>query len=419
MDTNSALDLMLIIVAGILVFFMQAGFALVETGFTRAKNAGNILMKNFVDLCVGSILFWVVGYSIMYGGDGWFAGKLAFFYNDPADMHNLFFQTVFAATAATIVSGAMAGRTKFSSYILISTLITAIIYPISGHWIWGGGWISELGFIDFAGSTAVHSVGGWAGLLGAALVGARKGKYIDGKAQAIPGHNLVLGALGVFILWLGWFGFNPGSQLAISGENGNAVAMIVITTNLAAAGGFLAAMFTTWLRYGKADLSMSLNGALAGLVGITAGADLMSPNEAIIIGLIAGVICVLSVAFFDKIKIDDPVGAISVHLVCGIWGTLVVGIFGDKGFLGGGDGMDWDTEKRALLGEVDVIVCTPGRLISHLNLGYVKFDNIEYLVLDEADKMLDMGFYADIQKIASFLPAKRQTQRPEKIAINF
>ncbi len=339
MDTNSALDLMWIIVAGILVFFMQAGFALVEVGFTRAKNAGNILMKNFVDLCAGSIIFWLVGYSIMYGGDGAFIGKIAFFYDDPEDMHNLFFQTVFAATAATIVSGAMAGRTKFSSYILISVLITAVIYPISGHWIWGGGWLSEMGFIDFAGSTAVHSVGGWAGLIGATLVGARKGKFIDGKAQAIPGHNLVFGALGVFILWLGWFGFNPGSQLAISGDNANAVAMIVITTNLAAAGGFIAAMLTTWIRYGKADLSMSLNGALAGLVGITAGCAAVSPGGALIIGIIAGAIVVFSIEFVDKVlKVDDPVGAISVHGVCGAVGTLLVGVFAVDGglFYGGG-----------------------------------------------------------------------------------
>lgn len=339
MDTNSALDLMWIIVAGILVFFMQAGFALVETGFTRAKNAGNILMKNFVDLCVGSILFWVVGYSIMYGGDGWFAGKLAFFYSDPEDMHNLFFQTVFAATAATIVSGAMAGRTKFSSYIVISILITVVIYPISGHWIWGGGWLSEKGFIDFAGSTAVHSVGGWVGLIGAFLVGARKGKYINGVAQAIPGHNLVLGALGVFVLWLGWFGFNPGSQLAISGDNANAVAMIVITTNLAAAGGFVAAMATTWLRYGKADLSMSLNGALAGLVGITAGCAAVSPGGALLIGIITSIVVVFSIEFIDKVvKVDDPVGAISVHGVGGAIGTLLVGFFAIEGgvFYGGG-----------------------------------------------------------------------------------
>lgn len=342
MDTNSALDLMWIIVAGILVFFMQSGFALVETGFTRAKNAGNILMKNFVDLCVGSILFWLVGYSIMYGGDGWFAGSLSFFYSDPEDMHNLFFQTVFAATAATIVSGAMAGRTKFSSYIVISILITVVIYPISGHWIWGGGWLSEKGFTDFAGSTAVHSVGGWVGLIGATLVGARKGKYIDGKAQAIPGHNLVLGALGVFILWLGWFGFNPGSQLAISGDNANAVAMIVITTNLAAAGGFVAAMATTWMRYGKADLSMSLNGALAGLVGITAGCASVSPGGALIIGIITSIIVVFSIEFIDhKLKVDDPVGAISVHGVGGAIGTLLVGVFALDGglFYGGGAGL--------------------------------------------------------------------------------
>ncbi len=342
MDTNSALDLMWILVAGILVMFMQAGFAMVEVGFTRAKNAGNIIMKNFVDFAVGSILFWVVGYSIMYGGDGAFIGKIAFFYSDPADMHNLFFQTVFAATAATIVSGAMAGRTKFSSYVVISFLITAVIYPISGHWIWGGGWLSELGFTDFAGSTAVHSVGGWVGLIGATLVGARKGKYIDGKPQAIPGHNLVFGALGVFILWLGWFGFNPGSQLAISGDNANAVAMIVITTNLAAAGGFVAAMATTWIRYGKADLSMSLNGALAGLVGITAGCAAVSPGGALIIGLIAGLVVVFSIEFIDKvIKIDDPVGAISVHGVCGALGTLLVGVFATDGGLlyGGGFGL--------------------------------------------------------------------------------
>lgn len=338
MDTN-ALDLMWVVVAGILVFFMQAGFAMVETGFTRAKNAGNIMMKNFVDLCAGSIIFWVVGYSIMYGGDGAFIGKISFFYDDPADMHNLFFQTVFAATAATIVSGAVAGRTKFSAYIIISVLITAVIYPISGHWIWGGGWLSELGFIDFAGSTAVHSVGGWAGLAGAALIGPRLGKYTNGKPNAIPGHNLILGALGVFILWFGWFGFNPGSQLAISGDNANAVAMIFITTNLAAAAGLLTALAVTWIRYGKADLSMSLNGALAGLVAITAGCAAVAPEGALVIGIIGGIVVVFSIEFFDKVlKIDDPVGAISVHGVTGAVGTLAVGLFATDGglFYGGG-----------------------------------------------------------------------------------
>lgn len=338
MDTY-ALDLMWIVVAGILVFFMQAGFGLVETGFTRAKNAGNIMMKNFMDLAFGSILFWLIGYSIMYGGEGWFAGKISFFYDDPEDMHNLFFQTVFAATAATIVSGAVAERTKFSAYLIISAVITVVIYPISGHWIWGGGWLSELGFVDFAGSTAVHSVGGWAGLIAAALIGPRLGKYENGKINAIPGHNLIMGALGVFILWLGWFGFNPGSQLAISGENANAVAMIVITTNLAAAAGATTAMFTTWIRYGKADLSMTLNGALAGLVGITAGCASVAPEGAVAIGIIAGFVVVFSIEFLDKIlKVDDPVGAISVHGVAGAVGTLSVGLFAIDGglFYGGG-----------------------------------------------------------------------------------
>ncbi|MFC0876519.1 ammonium transporter [Saccharicrinis sp. FJH2] len=337
MDTY-ALDLMWVLITGILVMFMQAGFALVETGFTRAKNAGNILMKNFMDYVFGSLLFWIVGYSIMYGGEGWFAGKLSFFYNNPEDMHSLFFQTVFAATAATIVSGAVAERTKFTTYLVISAIITVIIYPISGHWIWGGGWLSQLGFIDFAGSTAVHSVGGWAGLVGAILVGPRLGKYENGKVNAIPGHNLILGGLGVFILWLGWFGFNPGSQLAISGDNANAVAMIVITTNLAAAAGALAAMVTTWIQFGKPDVSMTLNGALAGLVGITAGCAAVSPEGAVAIGIITGIGVVFFVELFDKkLKVDDPVGAISVHGASGALGTLLVGVFAtDGGLLYGG-----------------------------------------------------------------------------------
>ncbi|MFB6342691.1 ammonium transporter [Saccharicrinis sp. FJH62] len=337
MDTY-ALDLMWVLITGILVMFMQAGFALVETGFTRAKNAGNILMKNFMDYVFGSLLFWIVGYSIMYGGEGWFAGKLSFFYDNPEDMHSLFFQTVFAATAATIVSGAVAERTKFTTYLVISAIITVIIYPISGHWIWGGGWLSQLGFIDFAGSTAVHSVGGWAGLVGAILVGPRLGKYENGKVNAIPGHNLILGGLGVFILWLGWFGFNPGSQLAISGDNANAVAMIVITTNLAAAAGALAAMVTTWIQFGKPDVSMTLNGALAGLVGITAGCAAVSPEGAVAIGIITGIGVVFFVELFDKkLKVDDPVGAISVHGASGALGTLLVGVFAtDGGLLYGG-----------------------------------------------------------------------------------
>ena len=340
MDANAVLDLMWIVICGILVFFMQAGFTLVETGFTRSKNAGNIIMKNIMDLCIGSIGFWAVGYTVMYGESiGSFIGKPTLFFSNTEDMHNLFFQTVFAATAATIVSGAVAGRTKFSTYIIFSFIMTVIIYPISGHWVWQGeGWLTNLGFIDFAGSTVVHSVGGWAALVGAILVGPRIGKYTNGKSNAIQGHNLLIGALGVLILWLGWFGFNAGSELAISGDSANAVSGILITTNLAAAAGALTAMFVTWIKYGKPDISMTLNGALAGLVAITAGCAAVSPLGALIIGIIGGTLVVFSIDTIDKVfKIDDPVGAISVHGVCGAVGTLLVGVFAtDGGLLYGG-----------------------------------------------------------------------------------
>ncbi|WP_111706501.1 ammonium transporter [Lutibacter citreus] len=340
METNAVLDLMWIVICGILVFFMQAGFTLVEVGFTRAKNAGNIIMKNLLDLCIGSLGFWAIGYTVMYGDTiGSFIGKPTLFYDNVEDMHNLFFQTVFAATAATIVSGAIAGRTKFTSYIVFSFIMTVVIYPISGHWVWQGeGWLTELGFVDFAGSTVVHSVGGWAALVGAILVGPRLGKYTNGKSNAIPGHNLVLGALGVLILWLGWFGFNAGSELAISGDSANAVSGILITTNLAASAGAIAAMAISWIKYGKPDVSMTLNGALAGLVAITAGCAAVSPMGAAIIGLIGGTVVVLSIDFIDKtLKVDDPVGAVSVHGVCGALGTLLVGVFAtDGGLLYGG-----------------------------------------------------------------------------------
>ena len=340
MEIDAVLDLMWIVICGILVFFMQAGFTLVEAGFTRAKNTSNIIMKNLMDLAVGSIAFWAIGYTIMYGDSiGSFIGTPSLFYDVRGDMHNLFFQTVFCATAATIVSGAVAERTKFSTYLIFSLLMTTVIYPISGHWVWqGDGWLTALGFIDFAGSTVVHSVGGWAALVAAALVGPRIGKYTDGKSNAIPGHNMLYGALGVFILWLGWFGFNPGSELAISGDSANNVAGIVITTNLAAAAGAVVALFLTWIRYGKADISMTLNGALAGLVGITAGCAAVDPMGAFIIGIISGIVVVFSIEFIDKVlKIDDPVGAISVHGVVGAVGTLLVGVFAtDCGLLYGG-----------------------------------------------------------------------------------
>lgn len=330
-----ALDTLWMLLAAIFVFFMQAGFAMVEVGFTRAKNAGNILMKNFVDFALGSLIFYLFGYSIMYGTDiSGFLGALDvdFAWADKTAIPNhaqLIFQTVFAATAATIVSGAMAGRTKFGTYIVLSFVITALIYPIQGHWTWGGGWLSELGFHDFAGSTVVHSVGGWAGLMGAIVLGPRIGKYIGGKPQAIPGHNMIYGGLGVFILWLGWFGFNPGSELAITGDSAGNVSKIFITTNLAAAAGALATLFVSWIKYGKADLSMTMNGALAGLVAITAGCAVVTPGGAIIIGAMGGILVLFSIEFIDKVlKVDDPVGAVSVHGVVGAFGTIMVGFFG-------------------------------------------------------------------------------------------
>jgi len=341
MDTNTALNIMWVIITGVFVFFMQAGFTLVEVGFTRSKNTLNIILKNFMDFVIGSLAFWIIGYTLMFGKsiDG-LIGTPSLFYDKVGDMHNLFFQTVFCATAATIVSGAIAERTKFATYLIFSLLMTVIIYPVSGHWVWNGdGWLAKLGFIDFAGSSVVHSVGGWASLVAAILIGPRIGKYTNGKSNAIPGHNMVYAALGVFILWFGWFGFNPGSTLAISGDNANKVAGIIITTNLAGASGALAALLLTWFRYGKPDFSMTLNGVLAGLVGITAGCAAVSPGGAVLIGLITGVLVVFSIEFIDKkLHVDDPVGAISVHGVCGAVGTLLVGVFATDGglFYGGG-----------------------------------------------------------------------------------
>ena len=342
------IDNMWLLVAAFLVMFMQPGFAMVEAGFTRSKNTANILMKNLMDFSIGSLLYWIIGFTIMYGDSiGGFIGKPDLFFmsdgfgDNYSDYADLFFQTVFAATAATIVSGAMAERTEFKSYLIFSIVITVIIYPISGHWTWGGGWLSQLGFHDFAGSSIVHSVGAWVGLAGAALIGPRIGKYDkDGKAKAIPGHNLALGALGVFILWFGWFGFNPGSQLAAAGtDNAVAIGHIAVTTNLAAAAGAVTAMLVSWFRYKRPALSISLNGALAGLVAITAGCDAVDPVGAVLIGTIAGFVLPFAVEFIDKVlKVDDPVGAISVHGVSGALGTLAVGLFSTSEglFYGGG-----------------------------------------------------------------------------------
>ena len=345
-DLAISLDTVWMLLAAMLVFWMQPGFALCEAGFTQGKNTVNILMKNFVDFMLGSLLFFFVGFGFMFGSDGagfigapnW--GDLSFYKGDLPVEGFLIFQTVFCATSATIVSGAMAERTKFSMYMVYSAFISLIIYPVEGHWTWGGGWLADMGFHDFAGSAIVHSVGGVLALIGAIALGPRRGKYgKDGKSRAIPGHSLALAALGVFILWLGWFGFNPGSQLAASGEvNRLAISHVFLTTNLAAAAGGAATLFLTWIKYGKPSLSMMLNGVLAGLVGITAGCDLVSPWGAVIIGTVCGIVLVFAIEFFDhKLHIDDPVGASSVHGVCGILGTLMTGLLAtDGGLLYGG-----------------------------------------------------------------------------------
>ena len=334
-----ALDNMILFIAAVLVLFMQAGFAMLEVGLNSAKNTVNILSKNVMDLAVGVLLYFVVGYGLMYPGDG--NGYLAFgqvgISSDtpavaPGNLNpqvDFLFQVAFAATAATIVSGAVAGRMKFSGYLFYSALLTGLIYPISGYWKWGGGWLDAMGFYDFAGSVVVHAVGGFAGLAGAIVLGPRLGRFANGKSHPIPGHNLAFAALGVFILWVGWYGFNPGSQLAFAGEaNTNATMLIATNTTLAAAAGCLIAMVVAWLLFRKPDLTMALNGALAGLVGITANCDSVTNIEGIVIGGVAGVLVVLGIMLLDKVKIDDPVGAFPVHGVCGVWGGIATGIFG-------------------------------------------------------------------------------------------
>lgn len=361
----SGVNTVWMLLAAMLVFFMQPGFALVEAGFTRTKNTANILMKNFVDFMLGSLLYWFIGFGIMFGMGSLFGTPhfMSLLFDsdalpEPASLPTegfLVFQTVFCATAATIVSGAMAERTKFSMYLIYTVFISVLIYPVSGHWTWGGGWLtngeadsfmmSTFGttFHDFAGSTIVHSVGGWIALVGAAILGPRIGKYSkDGKSRAIPGQNLTLAALGVFILWFGWFGFNPGSQLAAATtEDQVAISLVFLNTNLAACAGGFFALAVSWMKYGKPSLSLTLNGILAGLVGITAGCDMVSPVGAVLIGTICGTLMIFSVEFIDRVlKIDDPVGASSVHGVCGFTGTILTGLFstGEGLFYGAGWG---------------------------------------------------------------------------------
>ena len=406
-DKSVALDTVWVLVTAFLVMWMQAGFALVETGLTRAKNAVNICMKNLLDFCFGSLAFWAVGFALMFGTGTAFFGQTGFFLqssNPDVDFAAIswtsvpleakfFFQLVFAATTATIVSGAMAERTKFTSYMLYSLFVTLLIYPISGHWIWGGGWLAELGFWDFAGSTVVHSLGGWLALTGAVVLGPRSGKYAeDGSPRAIPGHNLPLVTLGVFILWLGWFGFNPGSTMAAVASD---IAHVTCTTNAAAAAAAITAIFTARMLFKKWEATMALNGALAGLVAITCPCYWVSIPSAVVIGAIAGVLVVYAVVFIDKVlKIDDPVGAISVHGVCGAWGTLSLGLFsqgsGDAAPLPGllmGGGVTQLIDQAIGVGAV---------LLWGLATGAILFSVIKYTVglrvsVEEEREGLDVG----------------------------
>ncbi|MFH1403897.1 MAG: ammonium transporter [Candidatus Altiarchaeota archaeon] len=365
----SNLDTFWVLMAAFLVFLMHLGFAMVETGFTRSKNSVNIIMKNIMTISMAAIVFMVIGFSITFGGDvsglignpteylmikgvslekpwpGTTVAALAFF----------IFQMMFAGTAATIVSGAVAERIKFLGYILFAIVIVAFIYPVVGHWIWGGGWLAEKGMIDFAGSTVVHLVGGSAALAGVIVLGPRIGKFTNGRINVIPGHSIPLAALGGLILWFGWFGFNPGSNLAMT----PAVALIAVTTNTAAAAGAITTMVVTWLRNGKPDVSMTINGFLAGLVAITAGTAAVSPVSSALIGVVAGILVVFAVEFFDRIlRVDDPVGAISVHGACGAWGTIAVGLFAEKAYTGGVSGLLFGGGLSQLIIQVTGVVAT-------------------------------------------------------------
>ena len=408
----SAVNTIWVLLGAALVFFMQAGFSMCEAGFTRAKNTGNILMKNLMDFCIGTPCFWLVGFGIMFGaGTGLFGRFDPFIMGDyshilPAGVPLwafAIFQTVFCATAATIVSGAMAERTKFSAYCLYSAAISLIIYPVSGHWIWGGGWLSELGFHDFAGSTAVHMVGGVCALIGAKILGPRIGKYDkNGKPRAILGHNITFAALGVFILWFCWFGFNGASTVSMDNDASIVSAgRIFFNTNMAAAVACCTTLIFTWIRYKKPDVSMTYNAALAGLVGITAGCDAVSPVGAAIMGLIFGIVIVLAVEFFDKVaKIDDPVGAISVHGVCGAFGTIVTGLFATK------DGLFYGAGSSFLMTQIIGVVTVAIYVAVAMTIIFGVLDKLIGLRVSEAEEIkgLDMEEHGLLSSYADFMP---------------
>lgn len=427
----SAIDTVWVLLGTTLVFFMQAGFAMVETGFTRAKNAGNIIMKNLMDFACGTVVYWVLGFGLMYGSTELLPGllgNLSVAWQADTRWTDLIFQTVFCATAATIVSGAMAERTNFKAYLLYSIAISAVVYPVSGHWIWGGGWLSTLGtaegllpglgaygFHDFAGSTAVHMVGGLSALIGAKILGPRIGKYNkDGSPNAIPGHSLTLGALGVFILWFGWFGFNPASSLGVEGLEAN-VGRIFVTTNMAAAVATCTVMVLTWVRYGKPDVSMTLNGSLAGLVAITAGCSTVTVTGSAVIGLLAGCIVVFGIEFIDrKLKIDDPVGAVGVHCLCGGAGTILVGVFAyfdpytDSTVLqkGQGLGLIYGGGTAQLLVQVLGVAAVALWVTVTMNVIFRLIDRVVGLRVSEEEEIdgLDLHEHGLISAYADFMP---------------
>jgi len=374
------LDTVWVLIAAFLVFFMQAGFGMVEAGFIRAKNTCNILTKNFLDFCMASLGFFIIGYAIMFGDGNGFCGTKGFCLLSAESGADIplyafwLFQAAFCGAAATIVAGGMAERMRFGAYLIYSFIISAFVYPVVGHWVWGGGWLAKMGFADFAGSTVVHTVGGLAALVGTSLLGPRAGKYaIDGKPNVITAHNIPLASLGVFVLWFGWFGFNAGSTLGV--KDGSLIGRVAINTNLAAALGGLVAMAAVWKRYGKPDLSMAMNGALAGLVAITAPCAFVEPWAAIIIGGTGGYLVVRGVELLDKLQIDDPVGAVPVHGICGVWGTIAVGLFGkeslglaNNGFLYGGNPLQFGIQMVGVVGTTVFVVVSMGIVFKLINL---------------------------------------------------
>jgi len=395
------LNTLWVLLAAFLVFFMQAGFGMVEAGFIRAKNACNILTKNFLDFCIACLSFWAIGYALMFGASkAGLIGSSGFFLNGVEPVTNgvptyafWLFQAAFCGAAATIVAGAMAERMKFEAYLAYTVIISGLVYPIIGHWVWGGGWLSRLGFMDFAGSTVVHATGGFAALVGAALLGPRIGKFNrDGSANAVPGHNIPLASLGVFILWFGWFGFNPGSSL--SGLAAGLNSRVALNTNLSACAGTVSAMVVVWVFYGKPDLSMAMNGALAGLVAITAPCAYVSVGAAALIGAVAGGIIVAGVALLDRVGIDDPVGAVPVHGLNGLWGTLAIGLFGQKALLGGNAaGLFYGGGLRLLGVQALGVAACVGFVLLTMGAAFVVIDKLIGLRVRESEELrgLDIG----------------------------